>query len=205
MEKRYYNEYFRVPADYTANMTREAINKTPDTWLEFYPHVKYLNFLNTLFDESKSVWLTGNYGTGKSNAALVTHKLFMDTEANVEKWFNKFANIIPNCETVKQQLFDARHNGTLVVYDYNASGVTANEGLLVRLEKGLVAALNDGSYVVPAKANLDMVIERLRREGDNFFRTRDSMLGEMKSLKADIVSVEQLISKLQQEDRKSVV
>lgn len=64
--------------NYTSAMTREAINTTPERWLDFYPHAKYLEFLNTLFDESRSVWMTGNYGTGKSNASLVTQKLFMD-------------------------------------------------------------------------------------------------------------------------------
>ena len=31
----------------------------------------------------KSVWLTGPYGTGKTHAALVLQKLFMDDEARV--------------------------------------------------------------------------------------------------------------------------
>jgi len=62
-EKRYYTDFFTVPQDYKANMTREAINETPETWLDFYPHVKYVEFLNTLLQlingGSKSIWLTG--------------------------------------------------------------------------------------------------------------------------------------------------
>lgn len=137
MNKRHYNEYFKVPANYKSDMTREGINETPETWLDFYPHVKYLDFLNTLFDETKSVWLTGNYGTGKSNAALVTQKLFMDDISRVEKWFSDRGKLIPNCASLKKKLLEERENRTLVVYDYNASGIGPNEEFLVRLEKGI--------------------------------------------------------------------
>ena len=199
MEKRVYKDYFTVPADYTANMTREAINETPDKWLDFYPHAKYLDFLRTIFDESKSVWLTGNYGTGKSNAALVTHKLFMDDITRVDRWFEEYRNVIPNCDALREQLYQAREEGILVVYDYNASGIGPNEEFLVRLEKGLITALKECGYISPASANLDIVIERLKREGDNFFHTRDSILGEMRSLKSDINTIDQLVSRLREE------
>lgn len=201
MERRYYKDYFSVPLDYKANMTREAINETPETWLNFYPHAKYLEFLYALFDESKSVWLTGNYGTGKSNAALVTHKLFMDDRQRVEKWFDQNAKVIPNIDALKNRLFEERDKGVLVVYDYNASGIGPNEEFLVRLEKGIIASLKANGLSVPAKtANLDLVIERLKREGSNFFVTRDSMLDEMKSLRKDISSIDLLISRLREEN-----
>lgn len=204
MEKRVYKNYFTVPANYTANMTREAINQTPDTWLEFYPHVKYLDFLKTLFDENKSVWLTGNYGTGKSNAALVTHKLFMDDMSRVESWFEEYRANIVNCDSLKKQLVEARESGILVVYDYNASGIGPDEEFLVRLEKGILSALKEHNYIAPAKANLDLVIERVKREGENFFKTRDSMINEMRSLKADIRTVDQLVAKLRSEETGAV-
>lgn len=199
MEKRHYKDYFIVPANYTAAMTREAINETPETWLDFYPHEKYLNFLRTLFDESLSVWMTGNYGTGKSNAALVTQKLFMDDISRVNQWFERYHNVIANCNDLKKQLVAARESGILVVYDYNASGVGPTEEFLVRLEKGLLSALKEHGYSAPAKANLDLVIDRLRREGEHFFQTRDLMKSELRSLKSDIRSVEQLIVKLREE------
>lgn len=203
METRHYKDYFMVPANYTANMTREAINEAPDIWLDFYPHAKYLDFLKTLFDEKKSVWLTGNYGTGKSNAALVTQKLFMDDISRVNQWFKQHSAVIPNCDALKKQLLDARNAGILVVYDYNASGVGPNEEFLVRLEKGILAALKEHGLESPAKANLDLVIERIQREGDNFFDTRDSMINEMKYLKSDIRTVDQLVALLREEETAS--
>ena len=46
-QKRHYADFFYVPQDYKANMTRENINETPETWLQFYPHAKYVDFLQT--------------------------------------------------------------------------------------------------------------------------------------------------------------
>lgn len=196
---KHYCDYFTVPANYRAVMTREAIDETPETWLDFYPHTTYIDLLNTLFDEKRSLWITGNFGTGKSNAALVTQKLFMDDISRVEKWFAINSTVIKNRDALREKLIQARESGVLVVYDYNASGIDPNEGFLVRLEKGVLTALSEQEYVAPAKANLDSVIERLRREGQHFFALRDKMLDEMKSLKSDVHTVDALEALLRAE------
>lgn len=206
MEKRHYNEYFYVPFDYKANMTRELINSTPETWLDFYPHIKFIEFLNKLFSDSvlnggsKSLWLTGNFGTGKSNAALVTEKLFMDDEIRVKKWFDLYKGKIPNADSLLKKLLKLRNEGTLVVYDYDASGLGPNVDFLVRLEKGIISALSSGRYTIPASANLDIIIERIKREDKHFFELRDSMQGELIYLKSSIKTIEQLINELLKEN-----
>ena len=163
---RHYSDYFTVSDDYKANMTREAINETPETWLDFYPHNKFVEFLATLLDGmtsgSKSVWLTGNYGTGKSNAALVCQKLFMDDETRVRKWFEHCKATLGNDrESLENGIFACRNDGTLVVYDYNASGMGPNEEFLVRLDKGIAAALDEQGLPIPTSSNLEIVVERL--------------------------------------------
>lgn len=202
MTKRHYADFFRVPIDYKPNMTREAINETPETWLYFYPHEKFIEFLQTLFSNSvlngggKSIWLTGNYGTGKSSAALVTEKLFMDDENRVNKWFDDYKGQISDSEPLKTSLFALRKEGTFVVYDYNASCLGTNENFLVRLERTLVTALGERGMIIPAKANLDMIIERIRREGQHFFAVRDTIQGELANLNVNIKTADQLIEKL---------
>ena len=199
MAPRHYSDFFYVPEDYHSAMTRELINQTPDTWMDFYPHEKFTEFLRTLFDETRSVWLSGNFGTGKSNAALVTQKLFMDDAERVKRWFDKNKNEIPNCGRVREQLMKAREKGIFVVYDYNASGLRPDDEFLVRLEKTIQDALREAGLKVPVKANRDEVIARLQREGARFFETRDSMLGEMSYLGANIRTTEKLIALLSEE------
>ena len=85
---RHYSDFFTVADDYCPVMTAAEINKTPDRWLDFYPHTEFEDICKTLLSVlgtgAKSVWITGNYGTGKSNAALVIQKLFMDDESREE-------------------------------------------------------------------------------------------------------------------------
>lgn len=200
---RHYSDYFTVPQDYRPNMTREAINEAPDRWLDFYPHPEFEDFLSTLLavleSGDKSVWLTGNFGTGKSNAALVTQKLFMDEEPRVRSWFTANSGVLSDSASIEEKLFARRADSTLVVYDYNASGMGATEDFLVRLEKGIIAALNERSLTVPAKSNLDSVIERLKREGNNFFSTRDKIQNRLAYLHGGIRRINQLIDELNRE------
>lgn len=88
---KHYSDFFKVDDEYRPMMTREEINKTPDRWLDFYPHTDFETICNTLLSVltsgAKSVWITGNLGTGKSNASLVIQKLFMDDESRVRTWF----------------------------------------------------------------------------------------------------------------------
>jgi len=209
MDKRYYEEFFTIPEDFKANMTREAINETPETWLDFYPHTKYVEFLKTLIHAinggTKSIWLTGNYGTGKSNAALVTQKLFMDDERRVRRWFSDCKDALSDGETLLTNLFDRRTEGTLVIYDYNAAGIGANEEFLVHLERGIAVALNEEGLNVPPKANLDAVINRLREESEYFFAVRDEMQSELAYLNASINTTEQLICELEKSHSQSDV
>jgi len=201
MEKRHYADFFTVPHNYKPNMTREAINETPETWLDFYPHEKYVEFLNTLIQaingDSKSIWLTGNYGTGKSNAALVTQKLFMDDEARVRKWFDGCKDKISDPAALFNDLFARRSEGTLVVYDYNASVAGPDDAFIVRLERGIEAALRENEMVIPSTSNTNEIIKRLRREGDKFFETRDSIQGELAYLNSGITTIEQLVTALE--------
>lgn len=198
---RHYSDFFTVPEDYRPMMTREEINTTAGRWLEFYPHTEFEDICKTLLSVlgtgAKSVWITGNYGTGKSNATLVIQKLFMDDENRVRGWLGEHAtNGLSDHDSLKKALFDRRTEGTLVVYDFNASGVGADDGLLVRLEKGIIAALQELGMSVPAMSNLEMVINRVRREGSNFFKTRDSIQSQLAYLDQSIKTVEQLVNAL---------
>lgn len=198
---RHYSDFFTVADDYCPVMTAAEINKTPDRWLDFYPHIEFEDICKTLLSVlgtgAKSVWITGNYGTGKSNATLVIQKLFMDDESRVKQWLDNHAeNGLSDRDSLQKALFDRRAEGTLVVYDFNASGVGADDGLLVRLEKGIIAALTDRGMSIPAMSNLEMMIDRVRREGANFFKTRDSIQSQLAYLDSSIKNVDQLVNAL---------
>ena len=198
---RHYSDFFTVAEDYCPVMTREEINKTPDRWLDFYPHTDFEDICKTLLSVlgsgPKSVWITGNLGTGKSNATLVIQKLFMDDETRVRQWLDEHAaNGLSDCESLEKGLFDRRAEGTLVIYDYNSSNVGPDVDLLVRLEQGIISALMEFGLEVPALSMLDVAIERIKREGENFFKVRDTIQSQLMYLNANIKTADQLVNAL---------
>lgn len=198
---RHYSDFFKVDDEYRPMMTREEINKTPDRWLDFYPHTDFETICKTLLSVltsgAKSVWITGNLGTGKSNASLVIQKLFMDDESRVRTWFAQNAmNGLSDRETLEQALFDRRQEGTLVVYDYNADNIAPGNGLLVRLQKGIIDTLNERKMSIPAISNLDTIIARIEREGNHFFETRDKIQSQLAYLTPNINTIGKLVDAL---------
>jgi hypothetical protein len=203
---RHYSDFFTVADDYCPVMTSAEINKTPARWLDFYPHTEFEDICKTLLSVlsrgDRSVWITGNYGTGKSNAALVVQKLFMDDESRVRQWLDRYDKSgISDRQSLEKGLYARRADGTLVVYDLNAAGVGPNEDLLVRLEKCIVATLNEQGMTVPAMSNLDSVIARIQREGANFFAIRDAIQGQLAYLHTGIKTAAQLVDELNKEHK----
>lgn len=194
----FYKDYFGIRPDYAPCMTLADINKTPETWLGFYPHDSFVEILRALLKSleggNKTLWITGAYGTGKSHATLVLQKLFMDDEPRVLKWLAlRFAQIP---EPVRKGLLARREEKVLVVYDVNADGVDAKNQFLMRLQRGITNALEAGGHTIPLKGKLDEVIERIRQDEPHFFAKRDSMQARFSHLNAGIKTADALEKKL---------
>ncbi len=172
-----YRDYISVRSDYSSCMTLADINKNPDVWLGFYPHPTFVGILQKLLMSldggHKSLWITGAYGTGKSYASLVLQKLLMDDEARVRSWLSEHAKLIP--DAVNKKLIECRERGVLVVYDINADGVDAKNQFIMRLQRGIIKAVQAKGGVLPLSSALDDVIERVRQDEEYFFAKRDEL------------------------------
>ncbi len=194
----HYNELIRVDEDYTPCMDRNAIDAKPNTWLLFYPHNTFVKFLKDIVSSldggNRSVWLTGGYGTGKTHAALVLQKLYMDDEARVMEWFKRRSKEIP--EELVKLILKQRKNGVLAVFDSESSGITTPRQLLVRLDRAISRQLKQMKFIVPPKGAFENIITRVREEGDNFFTVRDQMQDQLAYLTSDIKNVDSLEKRL---------
>ena len=199
----FYKEYFSIKEDYSPCMSKDAINRKPKTWLQFYPHSTFVDFLKNILERldggNQSVWLTGPYGTGKSHAALVLQKLFMDDDDRVDEWlFDKRKELIPT--HISQAIKSQRANKVLAVFDSGTTGINTPNQLLVRIERAIVTALVNAEYKIPAKGALDEIIARISREGDFFFEKRDELQDKLSHLTPEIKTVELLKNKLKDSD-----
>lgn len=203
----YYKDYFGISEDYASCMTREAINRDPRTWMQFYPHETFVSLLRDILESmdggDKSIWLTGAYGTGKSHAALVLQKLFMDDENRVKEWLLRRSALIPH--PIGEALMKQRHNGVLAVFETKSDHLTTPEQFLVRIENGIIKALKDGGYKIPALGSLEKILERIREEEANFFKKRDEIQYKLSNLTPDITSVDILTKEIAKPELQSAL
>lgn len=197
---KYYSDYLTVSGDFDPCMDANRINSSPDKWLAFYPHQTFVKLLETVLEQMsggrQAIVLAGAYGTGKSHAALVLQKLFMDDSARVDKWLGKHRERIP--ETLVNKLKNMRQQRTLAVFTSGCDNIDQPVHLLVRMEKAVQEALRalPGSQI-PVHGNAERVLQRVKEEGENFFTTRNRISGELCHLTPDIstyAALEQAIS-----------
>jgi len=200
-----YKDYFGIRPDYAPCMTLADINKTPETWLGFYPHDSFVGILrellNSLDGGNRTLWITGAYGTGKSHASLVLQKLFMDDESRVLKWLGLREAQIP--EPVRKGLLAQRAAKVLVVYDVDTDGVDAKNQFLMRLQRCITKALEAAGHTIPLKGKLNEVIDRIRQDETYFFAERDEMQARLSHLNAGIKTVDALEKKLRDSNQEA--
>jgi hypothetical protein len=181
----YYKSFFTIDETYKPIMRRENLRESPKIWLNFYPHPSFVEFLRILLEQmdsgKKSVWLTGAFGTGKTFAALVLQKLFNTDDTQFEQYFEKRKEQFSS-DTIYNLLKKFRKDGVLAVFETGSDAIGAKEQFLVRIESAIIKELQDRKLKIPPKGELNKIIERVREEGDNFFKMRDSIQDQLENL-----------------------
>jgi len=193
-----YKDYFRIRPGYSEIMTHDYINKTPETWLDFYPHKTFVEILRemlaALSGGKKSLWISGTYGSGKSHASLVLQKLLCDDEGRVKKWLERNSALIP--KVVANELLAVRAKKVAVVYDINSDDVDPKSQFLMRMQRAITKTLDTSGHRIPLRGKLDDVIERIRQDEPHFFAKRDEMQESLSYLHDGITSADQLAKKM---------
>lgn len=201
IEDMHYSRYLSIKKTFCPNMTREVIEETPERWMDYYPHESFLELLNkilrTIHNGDKPIWIVGNYGTGKTNTVLVIQKLLLDDECRVNKWFDRYKEVITRrFPDIQEELKQSRDEKTFVVYDYNSSGVGPDRELIVRLEKSVVRELKNRGYIIPPASPLSKVLERVGQEGAAFEKKLDELRDRFQFID-DAYTVEDVIKILE--------
>jgi hypothetical protein len=154
-------------------------------WLNFYPHSSFVEFLRILLKQmdggKKSVWLTGAFGTGKTFAALVLQKLFNADDTLIKQYFEKRKDQFSS-DTLYNTLKKFREDRVLAIFETGSDAVGAKEQFLVRIESAVIKELQERKLKIPPKGELDTIIKRVEEEGENFFKTRDSIQDQLPNL-----------------------
>ena len=93
-----YNQYFNIDEKYYAVVTKELIDEGKVKWEGFYPHETFVQLLRQVVDmlsgkETKSIWVEGTYGTGKSHLLTVLAAVLVHVNTDGDG-FEKFVEAI---------------------------------------------------------------------------------------------------------------
>lgn len=142
-----YEELIKVDQKFYSVFNREVDDKNPELWKSFIPHRGFIDFLNRTINslnrakpqETKSIWLYGSYGTGKTFAVFVLKHLLEDREEDVEEYINSYQKLLgPFREKIKA----LRDERVLVVYKSSAGHVNSSVKLNLEVMNSIYDAYN---------------------------------------------------------------
>lgn len=96
-----YRDYFDIDPEFFPAVNASVIEQHPNLWEKFYPHETFVNLMGDLIkcvsrQEKRSVWVEGEYGTGKSHAVLTLKKLLEADDATTKAYFDRFPEQLGN-------------------------------------------------------------------------------------------------------------
>lgn len=145
-----YRDYFDIDPEFFPAVNASVIEQHPNLWEKFYPHETFVKLMRDLIScisrlQKLSVWVEGEYGTGKSHAVLTIKKLLEADDETTKAYFDRFPEQLGNDLYLK--LYSLKHAGKiLVVHRYASSDITSETDLLFDVQDSIVAALREKGY-----------------------------------------------------------
>lgn len=146
----FYRDYFDIDPEFFPAVNASVIEQHPNLWEKFYPHETFVKLMRDLINcvsrlQKLSVWVEGEYGTGKSHAVLTLKKLLEADDATTKAYFDRFPELLGN--DLYNKLYALKHAGNiLVVHRYASSDITSETDLLFDVQDSIVAALREKGY-----------------------------------------------------------
>lgn len=141
-----YRHYFNIDPDYFPQVDKAAMDKDPDLWKKFYPHDTFVKLIrdtvNVLNRQQKlSIWVQGEYGTGKSHSVLTLKKLLDASLDETKAYFEKFELDNDLCnKMLKLKDSDQR---IITVHNYGSSSIRGDHNLIFTIQECIEKALKE--------------------------------------------------------------
>jgi len=162
-----YRDYLTVSKDFIPVFSAAVDSKHKSTWKFFIPHKAMHDILQKLtkalernnVGDSRSLWMTGAYGTGKTFASFVIKHLLEDDLDEIEDYFQKHKMITPLWLRFKAL---RERNRYLVVYRSSSAHINSNRKLLMEIQEAIKEQLKNKGYKnAYTKGILDTIMEKI--------------------------------------------
>lgn len=139
-----YNEYFNIDPKYYAAVTADLIDQGKVSWKGFYPHETFVKLLETTYKvlsggATRSIWVEGAYGTGKSHAALTVKSLVDASADEVVEYFDDYG--LNTDLRDKYVSLKAERSNILTIHRIGSAGINTDMDLVLAVQQSIMAAL----------------------------------------------------------------
>lgn len=137
MADKMYREYFEIDPKYYAAVTAELVAQGKVSWKGFYPHETFVKLLETTYKVmsgavSKSIWVEGAYGTGKSHAALTVKSMLDASDEEVIAYFDEFGL----SKDLRDKWITLKNSGKiLTVHRIGSAGINTDQDLILKVQQ----------------------------------------------------------------------
>lgn len=144
-EKKVYKEYFDIDPKYYAAVTADLIKQGKVSWKSFYPHETFVKLLEKTHivlsgKDSRSLWVEGAYGTGKSHAALTVKSLLEAADDEVRAYFDDYGLSKDLC----QKLITDKNSGKLItVHRIGSGSIRSDQDLILAIQDSIMSVLGE--------------------------------------------------------------
>ncbi|MHB0858796.1 MAG: hypothetical protein ACYC5M_14665 [Anaerolineae bacterium] len=179
-----YSSYLSINQDFIEVFSAEQDERNAEAWMSFIPHQQMLDLLSALLDalerkEPKSLWMHGQFGTGKTMCLFVLKHLLEDPWATIERYFA--AQRVPGY--IRKRIQGIRDRGQgLIVYLSGSGHIDSNLKFMASLERAVQGGVErlGGQYVVGPL--YESVLARLESPGINWPALFDQHKGDFLGL-----------------------
>lgn len=181
-EKKFYMDYFDIDPKYYAAVNADLIKSGRVKWNAFYPHETFVKLLEKTHvmlsgKDSRSLWVEGAYGVGKSHAALTVKSMLESSDDEIRAYFKDYGL----SEDLCQKLITDKNNGKLItIHRIGSAAIRSDQDLILAMQDSISAALKEHGIVNRGEASLrDAALKWLEEKeaNRNYF---DSLIQEDK-------------------------
>jgi len=170
-----YRDYFNIDPKYYAAVTADLIEQKKVSWEKFYPHETFIKLLETTYKvlsgtATRSIWVEGPYGAGKSHAALTVKSMIDATDEAVEAYFKDFNLSGDLCN----KLISVKHSGKiLTIHRIGSASIQTDTDLILAVQQSVMRALRANGIQNQGEASMrDAFLAWLGRPGSrDYFNT----------------------------------
>ena len=143
-----YSQYFNIDEKYYAVVTKELIDEGKVRWEGFYPHETFIQLLHQVVTmlsgkETKSIWVEGTYGTGKSHATLTLKCLLEAPENVVRAYFEDYGLSKDLCNKFLAARSEEMNGKLIVVHRIGSSNIKNDDDLIWAVQNSVFRTLQD--------------------------------------------------------------